>query len=315
MSIVLRGAMQDFTTRRNFLKQAGFLAATSTIPISYPAVRSDSLIDQLGLQLYTVRNVLVEKPQETIQAIRNASYKQIELFDSQLLPQLHSVLKSLGIAINSTHFLSPLLTGNWELLEASGVRRPPLSYTLQAAIDQAAEYEVSYFIFPFLYPEERGGIDSYQALAEQLNQTGELCKEVGIRMGYHNHSFELQPMDGSSPMEVLLAETDPELVCFELDVFWVSVAGHDPAEYIRKYANRIELLHLKDKKANTPQTYRAITMPRESFQPVGSGVLNFTEILQAAQEANIKHVFIEQDASDDPLGDIKRSSDYLRSLE
>ncbi|MGB3587388.1 MAG: sugar phosphate isomerase/epimerase [Tunicatimonas sp.] len=306
--------MQNFTTRRNFLKQAGFLAATSAVPISYPAVSNNPLIDQLGLQLYTVRDELVAKPQETIQAIRNAGYQQIELFDSQLLPQLHSVLKSLGIAINSTHFLSPLLTGNWEFQDALGVRRPPLNYTLQAAIDQAAQYEVTYFIFPFLYPEERGGIDSYKALAEQLNQTGELCKQAGIRMGYHNHSFELQPMDGSSPMEVLLTETDPELVCFELDVFWVSVAGHDPAQFIKKYANRIELLHLKDKKTNTPQTYRAITMPRKSFQPVGSGILNFTEILQAAQEANVQHVFVEQDASDDPLGDIKRSSEYLQSL-
>ncbi|WKN43838.1 sugar phosphate isomerase/epimerase family protein [Tunicatimonas pelagia] len=307
--------MQEFTTRRDFLKQASFLAATSVLPINSVFHTTDGFIDQLGLQLYTVRDVLVEKPQETMQAIRNAGYQQVELFDGQLLPQLHSVLKSLGIAINSTHFLSPLLTGNWELLEATGVRRPPANYTLQVAIDQAAEYEVSYFIFPFLYPGERGGIDAYKTLAEQLNQTGELCKKVGIQLGYHNHSFELQPMDGSSPMEVLMSETDPALVCFELDVFWVSVAGHNPAEYIRKYANRIELLHLKDKKENAPQTYRAITMPPESFQPVGSGVLNFTEILQAAQEAQIKHVFVEQDASDNPLGDIKKSSEYLRSLK
>lgn len=313
-SIVLEEAMQKFTTRRDFLKQAGAVATAPLFPFNFFTDPADSLINQLGLQLYTVKQPLGEKPQETIQAIRNAGYQQIELFDSQLLPRLHSVLKSLGIAVNSTHFLSPLLTGNWEMQEALGTQRPPLNYTLQAAIDQAAEYGISYFVFPFLYPEERGGIDSYKALAEQLNQTGELCKQAGTRLGYHNHSFELQPMDGSSPMEVLLSETDPEVVCFELDVFWVSVAGHDPAEFIRNYADRIELLHLKDKKADTPQTYRAVTLPPNSFQPVGSGVLNFAEILQAARAANVQHVFVEQDASNDPLGDIEKSSKFLRSL-
>ncbi|MEM8967901.1 MAG: sugar phosphate isomerase/epimerase [Bacteroidota bacterium] len=305
----------DFT-RRGFLKKIGLFASASVLPFNLlsNSYFSDDLLSQLGLQLYTVRDTLVEKPQETLEAIRNAGYKQIELFDSQLLPQLHSVLKGLGIAVNSTHFLSPLLTGNWEPMEAFGLSRPPADYTLQKAIDQAAEYEVSYFIFPFLLPEERGGLDSYKALAEQLNQTGELCQEVGIQLGYHNHSFELQPMDGSSPMKTLLAETDPALVCFELDVFWISVAGHDPAEYIRSHADRIQLLHFKDKKEGAPQTYRAITMPPDSFQPVGSGVLDFAEILQAAQEANVRHVFVEQDASDDPLADIAKSSKYLRSL-
>ncbi|MEM6842148.1 MAG: sugar phosphate isomerase/epimerase [Bacteroidota bacterium] len=302
-------------TRRAFLEKTGlFASAASLLPLNLLSRPSNDLLNQLGLQLFTVRDPLVEKPQETLEAIRNAGYKQIELFDSQLLPRLQPVLKGLGIAVNSTHFLSPLLIGNWEPIEALGLRRPPASYTLQKAIDQAAEYEVSYFIFPFLFPEERRGLDSYKALAEQLNQTGELCQKVGLQLGYHNHSFELQPMDGSSPMETLLAETDPALVCLELDVFWVSVAGHNPAEFIRSHANRIQLLHLKDKKEGAPQTYRAITMPPDSFQPVGSGVLNFAEILQAAQKANVQHVFVEQDFSQDPLTDIAKSSEYLQSL-
>jgi len=304
---------QRALSRRSFLQRACFWGAASLVPVKFSFSSSD-LTERLGLQLYTVRDVLVEKPQETLETIRNAGYQQVELFDSQLLPQLQPVLKSLSIAVNSTHFLSPLLTGNWEPVMAFGINPPPATYTLEKAIEQTAEYGVNYFIFPFIYPQNRGGLDSYQRLAEKLNQTGEACRRVGVQLGYHNHSFEFQPMEESSPMEVLLAETDPELVCFELDVFWVSVAGYDPAEFIRQHADRIQLLHLKDKKEGTPQTYRAITLPPDSFQPVGNGVLDFAEILQAAEEAGVQHVFVEQDSSDDPLADIKRSSQYLRNL-
>lgn len=307
------GTMNNNNTRRDFLKQAGLLTAVAAFPaISLP--EASDFIDQLGLQLYTVRDVLAEKPQETLEAIRNAGYKQVELYDSQLLPRLQPVLKSLGIGVNSTHFLSPLLTGNWQAVTAFGAAPPPADYTLQKAIDQAAEYGLSYFIFPFLYPQERGGLDDYKALAEKLNATGETCRQAGLQLGYHNHSFEFQPMDGASPMEVLLSETDPELLCLELDIFWVSVAGLDPAAYIRQHANRIQLLHLKDKKKDTPPTYRAFTLPPESFQPVGSGVIDVAKVLEAAQESGVKYVFVEQDVSSDPLADIQKSSKYLQNL-
>ncbi|MEQ9442581.1 MAG: sugar phosphate isomerase/epimerase [Cyclobacteriaceae bacterium] len=306
---------QQSISRRNFLHQAGFLSAASFFPFQLPSFQPLSLVDQLGLQLYSVRDALMAKPQETLETIRNAGFKQVELFDSQMLPQLKPVLKSMDIAVNSTHFSSPLLTGNWEPMKAFGMTPPPKEYTLQKAIEQAAEFEVKYFIFPFLFPEDRGGLDEYKALAEQLNQAGEACKKVGMQFGYHNHSFEFQPMgESSSPMQVLLSETDPELVCFELDVFWVSVAGYDPAKYIRDHADRIKLLHLKDKKEGTPKTYRAVSMPPESFQPVGSGVINFKEILQAAAEAGVQYGFVEQDASPDPLADIQKSCRYLQQL-
>ncbi len=306
---------QRVLSRRSFLQQASFWGAASLVPVKFSVSSLSNLTERLGLQLYTVRDEMVEKPQETLEAIRNAGYQQIELFDSQLLPQLQPVLKSLGLSVNSTHFLSPLLTGNWEPMMAFGINPPPASYTLEKAIEQAGEHEVNYFVFPYIFPQNRGGLDTYKLLAEKLNQTGEACQQAGIQLGYHNHSFEFQPMEESSPMEILLSETDPELVCLELDVFWVSVAGYNPAEYIRQYADRIQLLHLKDKKESTPQTYRAITLPPDSFQPVGSGVLDFVEILRAAEEANVQHIFVEQDASDDPLADIKKSSKYLQNLK
>lgn len=101
----------------------------------------------------------------------------------------------------------------------------------------------------------------------------------------------------------------------KLIFFWVSVAGFDPATFIREHKDRIKLLHLKDKKEGTPQTYKAVTMPRDSFQPIGAGVLDFREILKAAVEANVVYGFVEQDESPNPMADIRQSIDYLRKLK
>ncbi len=300
-------------SRRRFVQTTAAAGVGMSVP-DFTRERSHPLIDNIGLQLYTVREPLVAQPQRTIEAIRAAGYRQVELFDTQLLPKLHPVFRGLGIAINSSHFLPPLLTGNWNPLVSTGVKPPPVDYTFERAVEQAAQYELTNLVFPYLFPEDRGGIDIYKNLAEQLSKAGEICQRSGIQLSYHPHAFEFQAMEDTSPFQLLIEGTDAALVALEVDVFWVSVAGRDPTQFIRDHAGRMRLLHLKDKKDGLSTTFLDSSVPPDAFQPVGSGVLNFPDILRAAEAAGVKHCFVEQDQSPDPLVAIEQSSSYLKSM-
>ena len=308
-------------SRRQFVQTTASVAvAASGLPRWARAKPTDHpLIDNLGLQLYTVREPLATQPQQTIEAIQQAGYRQIELFDTQLLPQLQPVFKGLGITINSAHFLPPLVTGNWAPLVAFGTKPPPADYTFEKAVAQAAEYGLTHLVFPFVYPQDRGGIDFYIELAEKLNRAGEVCRQADIQLSYHHHAFEFQPMEDTSPLRLLLEHTDSALMHLQVDVFWASVAGRDPAQFIREVAGgpngrSVSMLHLKDKKANLSSTFLDSTLPPDAFQPVGSGALNFQEIVRAAEEVGVQHCFVEQDESAQPLTEIRHSSHYLKNL-
>ena len=300
-------------SRRQFIQAT----ALATVGISLPGFAREPkhpLIDNLGLQLYTVREPLMARPQQTVEAIQAAGYRQVELFDTQLLPKLHAVFKGLGIAINSSHVLPPLITGNWNPLVATGVRQPPADYTLEYAVEQAAGFGLTELVFPYLFPEDRGGMDVYKVLAEKLSRAGEVCQRSGIQLSYHNHAFEFQSMEDTSPFELLVKGTDAALMTLEVDVFWVSVAGLDPAKFIRDHGGRVRMLHLKDKKDGLSTTFLDSSLPPDAFQPVGSGVLDFPDMLRAAEAVGVKHAFVEQDQSPNALAAIEESSAYLKGL-
>ena len=304
-------------SRRKFLNTLAPVAATPlllrTTAWGNLLSQNHPLIDNLGLQLYTVRDALVAHPQQTIEAIQQAGYKQVELTDTQQLPQLVPIFQGLGVSIHSAHILPPFITGNWDPLVSMGVARPPQSYTLEKIVEQAASYELQYLVFPFIFPQNRGGLDFYRTLAEKLNALGETCQKAGIQLCYHNHSFEFQPMEDTTPFEVLVKESEADLLKFEIDVFWVSLAGMDPAQFIRDHGARVRLLHLKDKAPGVPKTYDN-TLPLEAFRPVGSGSLDFVAILSAAEAVGVAHCFVEQDQSEDALASIRKSAEYLHQL-
>jgi sugar phosphate isomerase/epimerase len=131
---------------------------------------------------------------------------------------------------------------------------------------------------------------------------------------YHNHAFEFATEKGATLFQVMLEHTDPKLVAFELDVFWVSVAGLDPAEFLQKLAGRVPLLHLKDKAEGTAVMYKE-SVPPTAFKEVGSGVLDWPKVLRAAAAAKVAHYFVEQDQTPgDPVDSLRQSFGYLSKL-
>jgi sugar phosphate isomerase/epimerase len=297
----------DVTSRRDFVRLAaaggaGLLTSCSA-PESAPEAKTEPVkapfSKDLGVQLYTVRKVMPEKPKETLQAIAEIGYKEVEILQDQLdtLPPLLAELglKPVGMHLNSALILDPADP----VAGLTGVRDAALRFV----------------VMPYVPTEKRGGLDVYRTLAEKLNKAGQAAKDAGLRLCYHNHAFEYEPMEGSSPLEVLMKGCDPNLVALEIDVFWVSVAGHDPVEMLRTYRGRAPLVHLKDKAPDTPQQFKE-GLPAQYFKEVGSGALDFAAILRAGEETGVEHYFVEQDQTPgDPVASLRQSYAYLRSLE
>jgi sugar phosphate isomerase/epimerase len=279
------------TSRRRFL-QATALASLST------ASRAAQL-PSIGVQLYTVRGVLPQKPAETLNAIRAMGYREIEAtfagFD-----KLWPLVQASGLKAVSMHVDNQLMTKD--------------AGEMSRVVDQLKGYGFQYAVHPYVPLEDRGGPDVMKALAGKLNLFGEKCRAAGMQAAYHNHAFESAPAGNQTLFQVLIDNTDKNLVGFEVDCFWISVAGNDPAEFIRKLSGRVPLLHLKDKARGTEQRFNE-SVPPAAFKEVGNGVLDWPGILRAAAAAGVQRYFVEQDQTPgDPLESLRQSYNYLSRL-
>ena len=158
----------------------------------------------------------------------------------------------------------------------------------------------------YLHESERESLDDYKRLAEWLNMAGQMCQNAGIQLCYHNHAFEFEEMNGEIPYDILLSFTEPELLKFEMDLYWVYKAGRSPFQYFSKYPGRFPLWHVKDMDSTK----------RKHFTAVGRGTIEFPPIFEKADRAGMKHFFVEQDeCPGNPLDSIKVSYDYLMEME
>jgi len=246
-------------------------------------------LSKVGLQLYTVRNEMKADFNGTLEKVAATGYKEVEFagyFDRK--PQeVKALLDKLGLTSPSVH-----------------VPLADLRNNLDKAIDAAKVIGHKFIVCPFLMPNERKWED-YKQLAPLFNRVGEATKKAGIQFAYHNHDFEFTPVDGKLPMDFLLGETNPQLVKIELDLYWITKAGHDPLAYFAKHPGRFPLVHVKDMD-NTP---------KKAFAEVGRGTMDFKKIFAQSKKAGIQHYFVEQDVSKSPLESIKVSYDYLSKLE
>jgi len=280
-------------SRRMFLQ-------TSSVAAALCARGHARQLQAIGVQLYTVRSVLPQKPAETLRAIEAIGYREVEPTFATL-EAIWPALKATSLKPVSVHLDSRVVTQG----SADELKR---------TVDQVRQRGFQFAVFPYLPPAERGGLEVIQRLAAKLNAAGETCRAAGVRFCYHNHAFEFEPMNDTTPFEVLLQETDPNLTSFELDCFWASVAGHDPVEILSRHGKRIALLHLKDKAKDLPVRYNE-SVPRTAFQEVGHGVLDWPQVLRAAASAGVEHYFVEQDQTPgDPVASLKASYSYLSQL-
>jgi sugar phosphate isomerase/epimerase len=262
---------------------------------------SAAQLHTVGVQLYTVRGVLPKQPAETLKAIASIGYREIEATYGGL-DKIWPDVEGSGLKPVSIHLDNTLMNEGKE-------------DDLARAIDQVKKWGFTFAVFPYLPPAERGGLEKIRVLCDKLNRAGEKCRAAGLRFAYHNHAFEFEPMEGTNGFQVMIDRLDKNLCGFELDCFWVSVAGHDPAALLRDLSGRVPLVHLKDKMAGTPVLYKE-SVDKTAFKEVGNGTMDWKGILRAAAAAKVEHYFVEQDQTPgDPVESLRQSFGYLSKLE
>lgn len=288
------------TTRRSFLKTSSLLSATFLI--SPPDFKDKS--HTIGLQLYTVRDAMAKDPAGTLgkvaaigyNSVEGATYTGDEKFYGIKPKEFKKVLKQNGLIIPSSHYRLGEETVKDQIEEGT------ILHDWDKAVDDAAEVGIKYMVCAYLSDAERGDLDHYKKVADQLNIAGERCKKSGIQLCYHNHNFEFVKQGDTYPYDILL-NTDKNLVKMEIDLYWIKKAGQDAIKLFNEHPGRFPLWHVKDMD-NTPQ---------HDFAEVGSGIINFKEIFEHKNKAGMKYFFVEQDkCPGSPFDSITKSYNYIK---
>ena len=250
----------------------------------------------LGIQLYTVRKQARKDLPGVLAAIRKIGYDEVETYwdvYSRPAAELKRLINDHGLSVPSGHFNYDGLAGK---------------------LDYAATLGVQYLVCPMLPKKMQTSLDGFTQAADQFNKWGEKIKSMGMRFVFHNHNYEFASLGNTTGFDVLMSRTDPNLMCLEMDCYWITQAGRDPLEMLKTYGTRIQLLHLKDRKPGF-STSQTLDKHAEHFTPVGTGTIDWKSILAAAQQNGIEHMFVEQDSADtSPLEAVGISHKNLQPL-
>jgi sugar phosphate isomerase/epimerase len=276
-------------SRRSFLQQSTAVGLASMLPFKAAFGQSNR---PLGVQLYTVQDQLKKDTAGTLKDLAKIGYREVESFPLEYAPpaQLRKMLDDAGLKCPSAH----LFFGMAET-----------SQLLDQANTLGAHYTVSSILLPNSttaadMPKMRDTIkafqlDDFKKIAAKANEIGAAAKKAGLQYAYHNHNFEFRDYDGHTGYEILLSETDPDLVKFELDCGWMVTAGKNPIDYFTKYPGRYPLMHAKDFPLDTPTTTNLGVDPKHAPTEIGRGHINFKPIIAAAEKSGVQHIFVEQD--------------------
>jgi sugar phosphate isomerase/epimerase len=297
-------------SRRIFLKTASASAACAAVWNSGPWVMANALGLPLGVQLYSVRDLLPKDYEGTLKQLGAIGYREVEAagFFDRTPSQVKQAMDHAGLQCVSAHY--PMTQLN-----------PKLDEIIQFCKDLGLNYIVC--AAPTLKdpsrvkdPGSRAAresmtLDDWRWNAEQFNRIGDRVHAAGMRFAYHNHTPEFRSENGVMFYDELLRITDPSKVTMELDCGWAIVAGQNPVALLRRYPSRISMLHVKDFKIT------AITNPSNAppSTELGRGTIDYRPIFEAAKQAHIEHAFVEQEEFDmPPMEALKVDADYMRNF-
>lgn len=267
-------------TRRQFSSlAAGATGAAFAAPLTLQAAATRSGID-FGIQLYMVRNDISDLG-ATLKLIHDIGYASVETYPivyNRPARELKALIAGIGLKAPSGHFNYP---------------------TLEADVDYAAELGLEYMVCPMIARPLWDSLDGFRQAAEHLNKAAAKARAAGLKFGYHPHNYEYRALQGGRGFEVLMRELDPS-VRLELDIYWAIEGGENPLHLMKKYRDRLALIHIKDRKPGFGFTY-APDEHAAHFTEAGSGTIDWKTNLAEARGLGVKLFFVDQDGTDLPI--------------
>jgi sugar phosphate isomerase/epimerase len=295
------------TTRRDFLTTAAAATAAAAavglmpgalraaqVPFSTAPDFNVTKLDLVGLQLYTARSEMAKNVEATLEKVAAVGYREVEFagYFNRDPVALRAKLDSLTLTAPACHVGLPQVEAQW---------------TTTAAAAKTLGHE--WVVVASVQGKSLASLDGLKDLAKRFNDAGSRCRDAGMRFGYHNHNAEFRPATAPSgtvtPLDILLSETDPTLVDFEMDLYWITNAGQDPLAYFKKYPGRFKLAHVKDSGG----------APKHEMRDVGAGTIDWKTILRQSKQAGFQHFIVEHDEPKDVYASITASYQYLSTLE
>ena len=304
--------------RRKFLKTGGLLASSFALgglacnddaktadgngtdstgrDTTSTAVVDPQPLTSFGLQLYSVRDDLPKDPKGILKQVSSFGYKQIESFEGSkgiFWGMSHTDFKKymddLGMTIVSSHC--------------------NIEKDFEKKASQAGEIGMKYLISPYIGAQKT--VDDYKKYAEKFNTLGDVCKKNGLRFAYHNHGYTFEPLDGQMPQDILMQNTNPDTVDFQMDIFWVVTPGADPVAWFKKYPNRFRLCHVKDREKTAP------AKEGDASCDLGTGSIDYPPILSVAKDNGMEYYIVEQEkyAGSTPIKSVETDAAYMKNLK
>ena len=317
--------------RRDFLKKAALASGLLIPTIDLLAAPLKGSISKFGINLFSIPKLVEKDFAGTMKMLAQLGYKEIEFYgpysfsDQEDKTRWDSITPSLGFSGSGYYGLTTKQAK--KILDDNGLSSPSMHTGLNSlhsakAMDQMAEAAqimgTKYVVLPSA--QTQPNIDAYKTQADDFNKIGREAKKRGIRFAYHNHGNGLKPIDGKVPLDLIIESTDPDAVFFQMDIYWMTAGGVDVNAYLDKYPGRFKLMHVKD----MSEAVRFSGDGGDSQQWIalfpylanaGSGVLDLPSILSHAKKSGVDHFIVERDLAPDPNNDLKKSIDYLSSLE
>jgi len=283
--------------RNEFLKLSGGLALAGLASKSgFASFTGEAAkLKNFGIQLWSVRDDLAKDPKEVLKQLASYGYTQIESFEGKggmfwgmTNSEFKTYMDQLGMKIISSHC--------------------DINKDFEKKAAEAAAIGMKYLICPYKGPQK--DLDAFKKFAEEFNQKGEICKKNGIRFAYHNHDYSFANMNGEMGQDIMMKNTDPKLVDFELDMYWVVAAGQDIEAWLKKYPTRFRLCHVKDRKKGAPLT------DKDESVVVGTGSINYPKILKTAKKYGMEYYIVEQEKWEGttPMQAAQADAVYMKTL-
>ena len=316
------------TDRRTFLKQSAAAAAglmAVNLSSCAPAERA------WGIQLFSIPRMASTDLPGTLKQLAQLGYRQIEFFGPYPFSAPETIESWKGISaqmdLGPNAFYGYSVEEVRTMLGDLGLNAPSvhldlltLRNNLKPAMEQIAKLGSRYAVIPALMGQPISTAADFERFAEEFNGFGTAMKEFGIKLVYHNHGYEHAVREGKAPMDILLTQTDPETVVFELDIFWMQAAGASPIDYLQKYPGRFKLMHVKD--AAEAVRFSGDGSTADQWMPLfpkmadpGSGVFDIKGIITAAIESGTEHFYLERDLTPTPEQTLTSSIGYFKSLD